>query len=292
MLTVFNGNLGSSLPSGAVPAISRAFAIQSHSQLVLLNSLYLVGFAIGPLLFGPMSEFFGRKPVVVTTYVGCAFFTMCCALAPNFPALLAFRLLAGVYGAAPNAVVGGLYADIFDDPRLRGRAMAFFLYVGAVGPLLGPMLSGFVSTRSWRWTFWTGAIIAAAGLPVVVTIPETYVPLLLEQLERKERPGGGDNAVARLRKKAPVLLYGLASHLRRPFTMIVSEPVLFLSSLYLSLVYGLFYLNFQAYPLIFQGTPSFTAGTIICTKDYISINTITRHIRDVAWSSWLGIHSR
>ena len=56
-------------------------------------------------------------------------FTLACAVAPNWPALLVFRLLVGVNAACPVSVVGGLYADIFSDPVTRGRAMAMFMAV-------------------------------------------------------------------------------------------------------------------------------------------------------------------
>lgn len=54
---------------------------------------------------------------------------MACALAPNWPALLVFRLLCGVNASSAIAVVGGLYADVFGDPVIRGRAMAIFMVV-------------------------------------------------------------------------------------------------------------------------------------------------------------------
>ncbi|TXC00622.1 hypothetical protein FocTR4_00009396 [Fusarium oxysporum f. sp. cubense] len=139
---IANSALGSSLPSGAASDIAKAFSVTNRLQLILINSLYMLGFAIGPLIFGPLSEHLGRRPVLVGTYLGYMVFTLCCAVSPNFTALLIFRLLCGVAAAAPNAVVGPVFADIFDHPGPRGRATAYYMCATAMVPPLGPIISG------------------------------------------------------------------------------------------------------------------------------------------------------
>lgn len=248
--------MGSSLPSGAATYIREYFDVGSHTEIVLLNSLYLVGYAIGPLLFGPLSEYAGRRPVLVGAYIGYAMFTLGCALSPNYTALLIFRLLCGLNVAAPNAVLAGLYADIHDDPRKRGRAMAICMYVTIMGPLIGPILSGFISVVSWRWTFWLGLILAGVGLPVVLLLPETFAPVLLEKMEDwSEESEEPKEELYRVQSTRSVKTLGvsLKTIFTRPFVMTVKEPILLFTSLYLALVYGVFYLFFQAYPIVFQG---------------------------------------
>ena len=66
---------------------------------------------------------------MLPTFFVFTVFTLACALAPNWPALLTFRLLGGIAASCPIAVVGGIYADIFDDPVSRGRAMVMFMAV-------------------------------------------------------------------------------------------------------------------------------------------------------------------
>lgn len=129
IVTVINSTLGSALPSGAIRFIALYFHVTNEPQLVLPISMYLVGYVLGPLLFGPLSETFGRKRIMTATFCSYTIFTMACALAPNWPALLVFRLLAGIAASCPVSVVGGLYADIFSDPVTRGRAMALFMAV-------------------------------------------------------------------------------------------------------------------------------------------------------------------
>lgn len=260
ILFIFNSAFGSSLPSGAHDAIADYFHLaHDDTKLVLPNSLYLAGFAIGPLIFGPLSEHVGRKPVLIGTFSGYLIFTMACALSPTFPALLVFRLLAGLNAASPNAVIGGLYADILDDPKTRGIAMALFMVVTAFGPQLAPLVSGFVSEVSWRWAFWVGLAAGGLGYPLILFIPETYVPVLKKRHARKmARLGVGEpTSNEDIHSRDTGLETDSISHIfLRPFKMIVTEPILLFASLFMGFTYALFYLYFQAYPLIFQGRSS------------------------------------
>lgn len=220
-------------------------------MLVLPNSLYMVGFALGPLIFGPLSEHVGRKPVLVGTYFGYLVFSMACALAPNFPALLVFRLLCGINAASPNAVLGGLYADIFESPQTRGTALAMFMVVTAFGPQLAPLVSGFISEVSWRWTFWVGLAAGGVGFPVMVLIPETFVPVLKERALKREAKHSKICAASTPLKHSGGSA-GFMIIFTRPFVMIAKEPVLLFSSLFMGFTYAIFYLYFQAYPIVFQ----------------------------------------
>ena len=66
---------------------------------------------------------------MISTFATYTTFTLACAVAPNWPALLIFRLVAGISASSPIAVVGGMFADVYDDPVTRGRAMALFMAV-------------------------------------------------------------------------------------------------------------------------------------------------------------------
>jgi len=129
MIVVVNSTMGSSLPSNAIPEIARAFDITSSYEEILPISMYLVGYVVGPLGFGPLSESFGRQIIMISTFVFFITFTMACAVAPNWPALIIFRFLTGVTASSPIAVIGGIYADMYDNPVTRGRAMAVFIGV-------------------------------------------------------------------------------------------------------------------------------------------------------------------
>jgi multidrug resistance protein len=262
ILTVVNSTIGSSLPSGAINFIAEYWSITSPQQLVLPISIFLIGYVVGPLAFGPLSETYGRRPIMLYTFLVYCGFTLGCALAPTWPLFLVFRLICGVMASAPITVVGGLYADIFHDPRTRGRAMAYFMAATTFGPVMGPFISGFLSTISWRWTFWFGLILAGITLPFLIALPETYLPVLLHRKATKLREETGNQelvALCELEKKGARHMVTVV--LTRPFRMIIYESIVLFSCLYLSLAYAIFYMYFQAYPIIFQGPESRSLST-------------------------------
>ncbi|MCJ1361943.1 hypothetical protein MMC16_001044 [Acarospora aff. strigata] len=261
IITVINSTLGSALPSGAIPYLADYFDVTQQEQLVLPISIYLVGYVFGPLLFGPLSETYGRKQIMTVTFCFYTVFTLACAVAPTWPSLLVFRLIVGISAACPVSVVGGLYADIFSDPVKRGRAMAMFMAATTFGPLLGPIISGFISVVSWRWTFWVGLIIAGASLLPLLFLPETYGPVILKRYAQQMRKATGNPnifAPIELEKKGARQMFTVT--LTRPIRMLAFEAIVLFTCLYLALAYAIFYMFFQAYPIIFQGIYGMTTG--------------------------------
>jgi MFS family permease len=153
IMSVINSTLASSMPAGASAEIAKHFSVRSDLELVLPISTFLIGYTLGPILCGPLSENYGRKIVFLVAFLLYTLFTMATALAPNWPSFLIFRWLCGVMASAPIAVVGGLYADIFENPRKRGVAMACFMAATTFGPVLGPLISGFAAPVAWNWPF-------------------------------------------------------------------------------------------------------------------------------------------
>lgn len=114
--------------------IVRDFHVSNSTVEVLLVSIYLLGFAIGPLVISPLSEVYGRLWIYYVTNVCFLALTLGCAWAPNIGAFMAFRFLAGCAAVAPLTIGGGTIADVI-PPEKRGAAMSGFI----LGPLLGPV---------------------------------------------------------------------------------------------------------------------------------------------------------
>lgn len=241
VLAQINSTLGSALPSGATSYLARSFHIDSQEQLVLPISLYLVGYVLGPVLFGPLSESYGRRVIIVSTFTFFTLFTLACAVAPSWPVLLVFRLIVGINASSAISVTGGLYADMYDDPVTRGRAMALFMASTMFGPLLGPVISGFLSPISWRWTFWAGLIIAGVSFFPLALVPETYAPVILKRRARRMRKETGDQGIyapIELEKRGAKQM--LTVTLLRPLKMLFTEAVVGFTCLYLALAYAIF----------------------------------------------------
>jgi MFS family permease len=99
--------MSSSLAAGNSKQLSDYFNVTNEEQLVLPTSIFLVGYTCGPLIFGPLSESYGRKWTMVWGFLGFTLASMASALAPTWAALNVFRLFVGIFGACPIAVVGG-----------------------------------------------------------------------------------------------------------------------------------------------------------------------------------------
>ncbi|KAI9873408.1 MAG: hypothetical protein M1830_000445 [Pleopsidium flavum] len=231
VVTVINSTLGSALPGGATQYLASYFHITSQEQLVLPISMYLVGYVFGPLLFGPLSETYGRKRIMMWTFSLFTIFTLACAVAPTWPTLLIFRLIVGIGAACPVSVVGGLYADILNDPVERGRAISMFMAATTFGPLLGPIISGFVSVVGWRWTFWVGFIIAGVSFIPLLFLPETYGPVILQKrAQRMRKETGNPNIFAPIELEKKGVKQMMTVTLTRPVRMILFEAIHILSS--------------------------------------------------------------
>ncbi|KAH7249322.1 hypothetical protein FSOLCH5_014883 [Fusarium solani] len=259
---VINSTMGSALPSLAIPNIVEDFGITSQAGKVLPISVYLIGYVFGPIIWGPLSEHFGRRDLSFATFGLFTVFTMACALAPNWPALLIFRFFCGAFASSPIAIVAGILADVYNDPRTRGRAFAIFMVCTTGGPILSPIISGFAGPSiGWRWVFWIALIVAGVTLALIAFLPETYGPILLSRRARKIRKEDpASRAIAPRDLESTDLRQLLTVVLTRPLRMLIFEPIVTTTCAYLSLVYTIFYMSFQAFPIIFQDVYGLSPG--------------------------------
>ncbi|KAL8944291.1 MAG: hypothetical protein Q9211_000649 [Gyalolechia sp. 1 TL-2023] len=179
----FNTTLSSSLPSGSIDSLNEAFHVTQRQQEALPVAIFLVGYVVGPLLFGPISEHFGRKAGLVLAFGLYTLSTLACCVAPTWPSLLFFRFLVGCGASAPQTVTGGMYSDIYPNLLYRGRAVTMLGLTSNVGPLVGPVVAGFSSTRDWRWMFWITLVMAVVAWPLLLLMPGLHpTPLLVFML--------------------------------------------------------------------------------------------------------------
>jgi len=118
------------------------------------------------------------------------------------------------------------------------------------------------SPEGWRWLFWTLFIFGGTSTIVLhFSLPETYAPILLRTKAQRIRAETGDPYVyAAIELEDEPILRLLKVTLSRPFQMLFGDIIIFLVCLYLSFVYGVQYLFFQAYPIIFQDIHGLNPG--------------------------------
>lgn len=172
------------LPS--LPFIGSSLNADPDRVMMSLTAFFIT-FALGQLVFGPISDLFGRR---LPLYFGVALFigaSVGCALAESVDTLIAFRLLQGLGGAAgiviPRAIVRDLHSGV-EEARLLGLLMLVF----SVSPLLAPLFgSVIIEALGWRTVFWFVAGIAVfASLLGLLLVPETR-----SAVQRAETSVGG-----------------------------------------------------------------------------------------------------
>lgn len=128
----FLSPLASSIFAPGIPFVNADFKSTSQLLGAFAVSVYLLGFAVGPLFLSPLSEIYGRCIILnVSNVVFCAF-SLGCALAPNLGGLIVMRFFAGLGGSACLTIGTGVIADMF-VPQERGKAVAMY----SIGILFG-----------------------------------------------------------------------------------------------------------------------------------------------------------
>ncbi|KAJ5783044.1 hypothetical protein N7457_004818, partial [Penicillium paradoxum] len=243
----------SSVFSAATKVTAEKFNV-STEVMILGTSLVVFGFALGPLFWAPLSELYGRRIPLFSGYLIFAIFQIPVAVAQNVETILVCRFFVGLFGCSSLAVVGGAMADIW-DPVDRAVAIAIFSSATFLGPVLGPIVGGFItdSYLGWRWTAWITLIASGTiGLIALFVIPETYAPAILQKRAARLRVETNNQALySFLDKHKPSMSDIVTKYIFRPLQMLVQEPILLAITLYIALIYGILYLFFEAYPISF-----------------------------------------
>lgn len=138
--------------SPGIAQISADFGVGREVGTLGLT-LLLFGFGIGPLIWAPLSEVYGRKPAVLVPYFIAAIFSFGTAAAKDIQTVMLTRFFAGVFGSAPITNTGGVLSDIWSAEE-RGAAIVGYALAVVGGPVLGPIVGGAIvqSYLRWRWT--------------------------------------------------------------------------------------------------------------------------------------------
>lgn len=148
--------LASSMVAPGTLDILREFHSTDATLGSFVVSIFILGYAVGPLLIAPLSEIYGRMPVYHVCNVLFIIWTLACAFAPSLGALLAFRFFEGVAGVCAITIGGGTIADLIPAEK-RGAFMSAY----AIGPLLGPGKAANETRRvldaNCRYSHWTNS---------------------------------------------------------------------------------------------------------------------------------------
>ena len=257
--------------SGALPQLQEDL----HTSLelsVLSVSLFVLGFAIAPMSWAPLSEHFGRQRLYAILFGLLTIFGAASIGSRNIQTLLVLRFLAGTFGSSSIVNSAGVIADMF-VAKERGLAMMVYSSAPFVGPTIGPIAGGFVAQYGgWRWN--DGMTVIFTGVLWIlgmIFVPETYTPYLLIQRAKKLEQNTGKKYVSKLEigKEEVNARVTLSKAIARPWIILCFEAIVLVLSIYSAIgqplwrraenffadhctVYGTIYLIFTAFPIVFE----------------------------------------
>jgi len=262
----------SSIISPASDAISAHFNISS--ELTVLNvSLYILGFAFGPLLWAPTSELFGRKWSMIPAMYALTLFSIGTATSTTPAAMFITRFFGGLFGSAPVSNVSAALGDIY-EPKARGFAVSLYAVAVVGGPTLAPLIGAALVVNpslGWRWTEYITAIwVFTVATVALFCIPEIYGPVLLKNKAKRLRKETGDQRYWHPHEDNKLDLKSIVTkHLARPMLMLTTEPMVTCIAFYASFVYALLYLTLEVFPIVFLEGREW--GLVVSTLPFLAL---------------------
>ncbi|ORY70948.1 MFS transporter [Pseudomassariella vexata] len=221
----------------------------SKSSSVLLVTIWELGEAAGPLLIAPLSEVFGRYPVLNAANLLFITATVLAALCQSTPLFIAARALTGL-AVASNVLNPAIVGDMFVSDQ-RGSAMSIVMLAPLIGGAVGPAISGAVAENlGWRQVLWMSAALAMACEVVFLTcFRETYkVPILRRKADRMRRDTGNDMLRTIFDVEGQKSGTMLWEAMMRPFIVLFGSGVLQILSLFGSVAFSYFYVLSTSLP--------------------------------------------
>lgn len=236
----------------------------SQTLATLPLTMFVFGYAIGPMIFSPLSENarFGRTTIYIVTLFLFFILQIPTALVNDIASLSVLRLIAGFFASPCLATGGASLGDITHMPWIP-VTISLWSIAAVCAPSLGPLIGGaMIEAKNYHWTFWFVCFASGASLVVLSWfLPETYSKTILyRKAERLRALTGNDKIVSEghLENMKLNMHEILIETLYRPFEIVIFEPVVFMINLYIGMVYSVMYLWFEALPIVFTETYNFT----------------------------------
>lgn len=252
----------SSIFSASTQAFAQHFGV-SRVVGTLSTSLYVLGYAFGPLVWAPLSELRGRKLPIVLSLFGFTVFVFGSAAGKDIQTVMICRFFQGFMGSSPLTIVAAVFADMFDNTQ-RGIAIVVFASMVFMGPMLGPSIGGFIQSSylGWRWNLYIPGMMGALAFTLnLLFLKESYAPVILVSKAAELRRRTKNWGIHAKQEEVEVDFNELITkNFTRPIRLLITEPIILLITIYMSVVYGVLYMFLTAYPLIFVGVYGMVPG--------------------------------
>ncbi|EME41322.1 hypothetical protein DOTSEDRAFT_81674 [Dothistroma septosporum NZE10] len=249
---------GSSVYTPGLEQVMSDFGTSTEVAL-LPFVFYLLGLSFGPVLAAPVSETYGRRIVYLSALPVFAAFTIGAGFSTNITSLVICRFFAGLVASPGLAIGSGSTADLY-RPHKRAIPMAVFVTSVQMGPVLGPLIGGFVTEkRNWRWTQWVILFGIAIVLAITLGAKETYKDTILKSRARRLGIKGPPEP-----QRTPIeyFKYFAKKTIVRPLHMTATEPIVLFWNIYTAFLFGLLNAFFAAFSYVFKTTYDFGLGSV------------------------------
>ncbi|PYI13688.1 MFS general substrate transporter [Aspergillus japonicus CBS 114.51] len=239
----------------------------SRSVTELGMSLYVLGYGTGPMIWSPLSEIpsVGRNPPYVVSVTIFLLLSIPTAVVNNVPGFLILRFLQGFFGSPGLATGGASIADVTGLTHLP-----YGLYVWAVcsiaGPAVAPVIAGFsVPVKGWHWSMWEVLWAAGGCFVFLLFLPETSGPAILHLRAQRLRALTGNPAFQSqseiaVRDARPTQI--VYDALVIPWKINALDPAILFTTVYIGLVYAIFYSYFEVLPRVYITMHAMTLGQL------------------------------
>ncbi|KAL1391865.1 major facilitator superfamily domain-containing protein [Phyllosticta capitalensis] len=256
----FVSPLSSSISAPALSDIGEELDIPEGYRLQMVLSIFMLSYAVAPLVLSPCSEMFGRTPIIRFSNLIFVAFNTACGFSQTEAQLTIFRLLAGFGGSATQGMGGAMISDCWHSEE-RGRGISIYQLGPLLGPAIGPFVGGFIVDKiSWRWCFWVTSIInVCIQILGLFFLRETYGPRLLALKARRLRLETG-NPHLHTAHEAHYQGFSahLLNHLTRPWKLFFTKALLLILAIHTAFNYGTIYLIISTSPNLWKEHYHFT----------------------------------
>ncbi|KAI1100774.1 polyamine transporter 3 [Jackrogersella minutella] len=277
--------------TASIPGLVDEFGISS-TVATLGVTTYLLGLATGALLVAPASELYGRRPVYIVCMICFTLLIIPCCLATSLAEIIVVRYFGAVFGAVMVSNSAGTVVDISTE-ETRALVLSIWSIGPLNGPITGPLIGGFVCQYlGWRWDNWLVLILAGVGTLSMSFPKETYTPVVLRSKVARIRKETDDErwwcCYDQKLSKAALVKIGLL----RPFMLSFTEPILWFFNIWISLIYGILYLCFVAYPIVFSEYRGWSLGITGLSFTGIGIGCMLAILCEPIWRKIINSHPK
>lgn len=243
-LSAFTAPFSSYLLFPSIDALVDHFH-STTTEVALTTTVFLLGLAIAPLWWSSLSQQYGRRPILIFSFLVSGVAVIICAVSNSLPLITGFRFLEAVGCSSAQSVGAGVITDIY-IPTQRGTALSWFWLGTLAGSIIAPIIGGGLQEWfGWQASLYCSAVLTfSAAILTFISVPETVVKI--GPTGHPEQRSGTDSVWTRVIRDAGAPLQGLKYFIKPSILLCIS---------YVSICFATLYCITTTLPYAYSGQP-------------------------------------